>query len=288
MTASLTACAPKVWIKPGASQQDFTTDRYSCERDARQSGYFGTGIVGAINMQNFYESCMNAHGWYPQQQASAATARVAAPSAPPPDYSNYDNLALCRIATNWSTNSWEPSATYANAVAAAQGRGLTLEQCNAMRAAAASPSGVAATTPTVAPSPSIQSKPIAKLSVAMRQEAGTYVIPVTINNAITLDFIVDSGAADVSIPADVVLTLVRTGTLRNSDFLGTKKYTLADGSTVPSTTFKLRSLKVGDRVVENVTAGVSDVKGALLLGQSFLGRLKSWSVDNTKHALVFE
>ena len=51
--------------------------------------------------------------------------------------------------------------------------------------------------------------------VPLQRKGGTYVVPVLINKAITLDFIVDGGAADVSIPADVVMTLVRTGTLRN-------------------------------------------------------------------------
>src|SRR5690348_4712905 len=51
------SCAPKVWVKPGVSQQEFTMDRYNCEKDARQSGYFGTGLVGAINMSNFFDSC---------------------------------------------------------------------------------------------------------------------------------------------------------------------------------------------------------------------------------------
>ena len=53
-----------------------------------------------------------------------------------------------------------------------------------------------------------------------------------INDAITLDFIVDSGAADVTIPADVVLTLMRTKTLKETDFLGEQTYVLADGSKV--------------------------------------------------------
>jgi hypothetical protein len=56
-------------------------------------------------------------------------------------------------------------------------------------------------------------------SVQMRNNGDTYVVPVIINNAITLDFIVDSGASDVSIPADVFLTLMRTGTIQDSDFL---------------------------------------------------------------------
>jgi predicted aspartyl protease len=119
--------------------------------------------------------------------------------------------------------------------------------------------------------------------VPLKTQDGTYVVPVLINNAITLNFTVDSGAADVLVPADVVLTLIRTGTVENTDFIGTR---LADGSELPSTTFRIRSLKVGDKIVENVTGSVSPAKGPLLLGQSFLSRFKSWSVDNTKHALV--
>jgi predicted aspartyl protease len=120
----------------------------------------------------------------------------------------------------------------------------------------------------------------------MQIEGSIYVVPVLINSAITLDFVVDSGATDVSIPADVVMTLMRTGTLKKSDFLGEKTYLLADGSTVPSQTFRIRSLKVGNKVLENVIGSIASVKGSLLLGQSFLSRFKSWSVDNAKHALL--
>ncbi len=125
------------------------------------------------------------------------------------------------------------------------------------------------------------------MSVPMQRRGGMYVVPVLINDAITLDFIVDSGAADVRIPADVVMTLMRTGSLTASDFLGQKTYVLADGSTVPSQTFRIRSLKVGNKVLENVN-GSTSVKSFPLLGQSFLGRFKSWSVDNNKHVLIFE
>ena len=125
------------------------------------------------------------------------------------------------------------------------------------------------------------------MSVPMQRRGGLYVVPVLINDAITLDFIVDSGASDVRIPADVVMTLMRTGSLTASDFLGQKTYVLADGSTVPSQTFRIRSLKVGNKVLENVNGSTSE-KGFLLLGQSFLSRFKSWSVDNNKHVLIFE
>ena len=123
-------------------------------------------------------------------------------------------------------------------------------------------------------------------TVPMLADGGTFKVPVAINGQLTLDFIVDSGAADVSIPADVVLTLVRTGTLAESDFLNSRTYRLADGSTVPSQRFMIRSLRVGDKVLENVTGSVAPVAGGLLLGQSFLTRFKSWSIDNQRQALV--
>ena len=56
----------------------------------------------------------------------------------------------------------------------------------------------------------------------------------------------------VTIPSDVVSTLIRAGTITSTDFTGTQQYTLADGSTVKSNTFRIRSLKVGDIVIENV------------------------------------
>ena len=149
------------------------------------------------------------------------------------------------------------------------------------------------TQPIVSPTPPTVSVPppqssTAGSSIPMKKEGGTYVVPVIINNAITLDFMVDSGAADVSVPEDVVSTLLRTGTIRDTDFIGEKTYVLADGSRVKSKTFRIRSLKVGDRVLENVTGSVADKKGTLLLGQSFLGRFKSWSIDNSRHVLVLE
>ena len=61
--ALLFGCAESYWDKYGATEQDFNRDSYECERDARQSGYYGTGLAGSLNMQNFYGRCMVARGW---------------------------------------------------------------------------------------------------------------------------------------------------------------------------------------------------------------------------------
>jgi clan AA aspartic protease (TIGR02281 family) len=122
----------------------------------------------------------------------------------------------------------------------------------------------------------------------MVSEGGTFVVPVRINDQITLNFVVDSGASDVTIPNDVVSTLVRTGTITDADFLGKQTYRLADGSTVPSQRFAIRSLTVGDKTLKNVVGSISPSASDLLLGQSFLSRFKSWSIDNDRRALILD
>lgn len=130
--------------------------------------------------------------------------------------------------------------------------------------------------------------PGTRTEVPLVREAGVLKVPVTLNGVIPLTFVVDSGASDVSIPADVMLTLIRTGTLTEADFIGTKIYRLADGSTFPSRTFRIRTLRVGDQLIENVTGSTTGAEGVLLLGQSFLGRFRRWSINNSTQALELE
>jgi hypothetical protein len=93
-------------------------------------------------------------------------------------------------------------------------------------------------------------------------------------------------AADVAIPEDVFLTLMRTGTIKKTDFIGPGTYVLADGSEQPSEWFVLHEVRVGDHVVRNVIANVAPVKGDPLLGQSFLSKSPAWTIDNQRHALI--
>lgn len=133
-----------------------------------------------------------------------------------------------------------------------------------------------------------QNNPPSRTEVSLKKEGGTFVVPVQINGAITLNFTIDSGAADVTVPADVFSTLTRTGTISDADITGEQTYVLADGSKAKSVTFTIKSLRVGGKVVENVRGSVTPAQGSLLLGQSFLERFKSWSFDNTKHQLLLE
>src|SRR5207253_1627506 len=113
-----------------------------------------------------------------------------------------------------------------------------------------------------------------------------FVVPVRINETITLGFILDTGASNVQIPADVARTLNRAGTILESDFLGTEICTLANGSEVKCETYRLREMGLGNHVVKNVTANIGPPKSDLLLGQSFLSRFGFWTIDNARSLLV--
>ena len=110
-----------------------------------------------------------------------------------------------------------------------------------------------------------------------------YYVPVTINKTFQLDFVFDSGATDVSLTPDVVLTLIRAGLIKEADFIGTESFRFADGSVAKSRVFILRSLKIGFREISNVRATVArSVDAPLLLGQSAISKLGILSVNFDK------
>jgi clan AA aspartic protease (TIGR02281 family) len=131
-------------------------------------------------------------------------------------------------------------------------------------------------------------RPAAAEEIQLRGHGGTFSVAVRLNDSISLNFVLDTGATDVAIPADVVSTLLRTGTLTERDFVGRVTYVMADGSKLPSLRFVLREVQVGNQSVRNVVASVSPIRGDPLLGQSFLSRLPPWTIDYRRNALVID
>src|SRR5687768_5878548 len=82
--AALAGCTRTLWTKPGVTEQEFRVDSYACERDMRQSGYYGSGIVGSLNATGFYERCMESKGYRKTREdsAEAPVTRARAPSPP--------------------------------------------------------------------------------------------------------------------------------------------------------------------------------------------------------------
>jgi hypothetical protein len=122
--------------------------------------------------------------------------------------------------------------------------------------------------------------------IQLTTRGGTFSIPVQLNNTVTLNFVLDTGAADVAVPADVVSTLLRSGTLTERDFVGSATYVMADGSKIPSPRFVLREVRIGNHSVRDVLASASSARGQPLLGQTFLSKLPHWSVDYRRNVLL--
>jgi hypothetical protein len=122
--------------------------------------------------------------------------------------------------------------------------------------------------------------------VKIERHGDTYRVPVRINETITLPFLLDTGASDLVIPADVALTLIRAGALASGDFIGRSRYLLANGSEDVSDLVVLREVKVGEHVVRNVTASISPPRGEPLLGQSFLSKFGAVTLDYKRLMLI--
>lgn len=119
----------------------------------------------------------------------------------------------------------------------------------------------------------------AKFSIALTQQAGVYALPITIG-VNRYHFILDSGAGEVSISSEVEKQLISSGILKKTDYLINGLYRIADGSIIVCRRVRLRSMKIGNTTVSNVTSSIGDSAAPLLLGQSFLDKFSSWTIDN--------
>jgi len=121
--------------------------------------------------------------------------------------------------------------------------------------------------------------------IPLTRDGGVYEVLATINGWLVRPFIVDSGAADVQVSADVFLTLYPRGT-PPPRFLSGGSYGLADGRVVQSRRFLIRNLRIGNYEFPDVSASIGEPGAPLLLGQNVLARLGAWSIDNRRNVLV--
>jgi hypothetical protein len=117
---------------------------------------------------------------------------------------------------------------------------------------------------------------------------GIKTIPVKINGLPEIDFILDTGASETLVTADVVLTMLRLKLITEKDFLPGETYILADGSEVKSKRFNINNLEVGGVNFTNVSAAIGNVHGEPLLGQNVLSQFKSVQQDNANGYIIFE
>lgn len=125
--------------------------------------------------------------------------------------------------------------------------------------------------------------------VKLESNGGVFEFPVVLNGVLKINVILDSGAAEVSLSPDIVTTLIKTKTIKDSDFLPGKIYSFADGSKAKSMRFNLDSLQIGTKILHNVECGIANsINAPILLGQSALQKLGKYTIDYKKGTLEFE
>lgn len=132
----------------------------------------------------------------------------------------------------------------------------------------------------------------AEIVLGGSREART--IAVTINGIGPYRFLLDTGASDCSVPADVARYLVNHGALTGSARAGSANYHLADGSVQAAPVYRFQELSVGtpsghgNAYVHNVTCGISPEGSDGLLGMAFLSLFDSFKIDNASGRLMLE
>jgi aspartyl protease family protein len=127
-----------------------------------------------------------------------------------------------------------------------------------------------------------------KTIVQMQLKDGVYLIPVEIDG-MPLYFIFDTGASLISISSKEAETLYVQGKIRHDDFVGKGQFADANGNISEGTIINLSSVKIGNRILEDVQACIVKNQDApLLFGQSALQKFGKISIDYNKLEITFE
>lgn len=128
----------------------------------------------------------------------------------------------------------------------------------------------------------------AQTVIKMERLNGVYVMPCKVNG-LSLKFIFDTGASDVSISLTEAMFMLKNGYLSENDLIGTEKYQIANGEILEGTKINLKTLEIGKLKLYNVKASiVHNSTAPLLLGQSALSKLGKIEFDYANSTLTIK
>lgn len=127
----------------------------------------------------------------------------------------------------------------------------------------------------------------AQTTIQMKKSpGGTYTLPCKVNG-LAMEFMLDTGASDVSISLTEAVFMLRHGYLTADDIVGVEKYSLADGSVQEGDIVIFREMEIGGLKLYNVRASVvREELAPLLLGQSALNKLGKIEIDYANNTLI--
>ena len=127
-----------------------------------------------------------------------------------------------------------------------------------------------------------------KKEVPLRRVGGVYEIPVLVNDIKKKYFVIDSGAADVSIPLPDWIAMISDGTITGFDELQPSEYQNASGDVNVKLRYILPKMRVGSKLIKNIVCSIGEDRSDMLLGQSALEKLGKHFINYKKGVFVLE
>ena len=122
--------------------------------------------------------------------------------------------------------------------------------------------------------------------ILLTERNGVYIVPVTLNDSITVEGILDTGASEMFIPFNVIAKLIQSRSIAMKDILKEGVYTLADGSINAKERVNIAKILIGDTTFYNISAIVGAKNSQLLIGQNLLHTFDSYGIDNNRKILT--
>jgi clan AA aspartic protease (TIGR02281 family) len=147
------------------------------------------------------------------------------------------------------------------------------------------PPSVPVVTPRPAPSvPQTTDAPTQSIVQIYPDDGGRSVWVDVQMGSLTRRMLIDTGATSLSIPKSVANELLRRGEASLDD---PGQVTIADGSTRAENLIRIDTVRVGNRIVHDVVAGVSPEQAAPLLGFPVLNQAGRFTIDTKARQLIF-
>lgn len=122
-------------------------------------------------------------------------------------------------------------------------------------------------------------------TLKLKKDGGIYLVPCKING-LDFDLYFDTGASLVSLSLKEAKKLIAAGKLKADDIIGKIQMTIANGQFVNGTIILIRELKVGDLILKDVEAVITESQTApLLLGQSAIKNFGEFTFDYATETL---
>lgn len=125
-------------------------------------------------------------------------------------------------------------------------------------------------------------------NIPLIEKNGVVHLTITLGEKFLSRFILDSGAGECNMSSNLEKKLIENGVIKTADYLANGLYRLADGSIIENKRVRISKVKIGNRMISNVTFSIGSSDSPNLLGQSLLKKLNKWSIDNAKKVLIIQ